>query len=97
MKMSAAKIQDKQKEIEFFDAHADADEYDVFTPEANARLIDAFKRLTGLPRGAKVADLGCGSGAFTEMLRREGYDAVGVDISPEARGGRQRANIPASI
>ena len=83
MKMSAAKVQDKQKEIEFFDAHADADEYDVFTPEANARLIDAFKRLTGLPRGAKVADLGCGSGAFTEMLRREGYDAVGVDISPK--------------
>ena len=83
MKMSAAKIQDKQKEIAFFDAHADADEYDVFTPEANARLIDAFKRLTGLPRGAKVADLGCGSGAFTEMLRREGYDAVGVDISPK--------------
>ena len=32
MKMSAAKVQDKQKEIEFFDAHADADEYDVFTP-----------------------------------------------------------------
>ena len=81
--MTAAKLQDKQKEIDFFDAHADADEYDVFTPEANARLIDAFKRLTGLPRGAKVADLGCGSGAFTEMLRREGYDAVGVDISPK--------------
>jgi ubiquinone/menaquinone biosynthesis C-methylase UbiE len=83
MTMTTAKLQDKQKEIEFFDAHADADEYDVFTPEANARLIDAFKRLTGLPRGAKVADLGCGSGAFTEMLRREGYDAVGVDISPK--------------
>ena len=83
MTMTAAKRQDKQKEIAFFDAHADADEYDVFTPEANARLIDAFKRLTGLPRGAKVADLGCGSGAFTEMLRREGYDAVGVDISPK--------------
>lgn len=83
MNMPAAKIQDKQKEIEFFDAHADADEYDVFTPKANARLIGAFKRLTGLPRGAKVADLGCGSGAFTEMLRREGYDAVGVDISPK--------------
>ncbi len=80
---TATKLQDKQKEIEFFDAHAAADEYDVFTPEAKARLIDAFKRLTGLPRGAKVADLGCGSGAFTEMLRCEGYDAVGVDISPK--------------
>ncbi len=75
--------QDKRKEIEFFDAHAAADEYDVFTPEANARLIAAFKRLTGLPAGARVADLGCGSGAFTELLRREGYVATGVDISPK--------------
>lgn len=78
-----AKAQDKQKEIAFFDAHASADEYDVFTPEANARLIGAFRRLTGLPAGARVADLGCGSGAFTELLRREGYRATGVDISPK--------------
>lgn len=81
--MAAARIQDKQKEIEFFDAHASADDYDVFTPEANARLIGAFRRLTGLAAGARVADLGCGSGAFTELLRREGYQATGVDISPK--------------
>lgn len=81
--MTSARIQDKQKEIEFFDAHASADEYDVFTPEANARLIGAFRRLTGLAAGARVADLGCGSGAFTELLRREGYRATGVDISPK--------------
>lgn len=80
--MSAA-TQDKQKEIDFFDRHADADAYDVFTPESNRRLIDAFARLTGLKRGARVADLGCGSGAFTEMLRQQGYSAVGVDISPK--------------
>lgn len=79
--MSAA-AQDKAKEIEFFDAHAAADEYDVFTPEANARLIAAFMRLAALPRGARVADLGCGSGVFTELLRREGLNAVGLDISP---------------
>ena len=81
--MAALPAQDKQKEIAFFDAHAAADDYDVFTPAANARLIAAFKRVTGLPRGARVADLGCGSGAFTELLRQEGYQATGVDISPK--------------
>jgi ubiquinone/menaquinone biosynthesis C-methylase UbiE len=81
--MTATKSQDKQKEIDFFDAHAAADDYDVFTPEANGRLIAAFKRLTGLAPGARVADLGCGSGAFTELLRREGYRVTGVDISPK--------------
>jgi SAM-dependent methyltransferase len=80
--MSAQGLQDKQKEIAFFDSHASSDEYDVFTPQANARLIAAFVRLGGLPRGARVADLGCGSGVFTELLRREGYSSVGLDISP---------------
>ena len=73
--------QDKQKEIAFFDGHAAADDYDVFTPEANVRLIDAFVRLSGLEPGARVVDLGCGSGAFTALLARAGYDCVGLDLS----------------
>jgi ubiquinone/menaquinone biosynthesis C-methylase UbiE len=75
--------QDKQKEIAFFDRHAEADEYDVFAPQASQRLIDAFVRLSGLPKGARVADLGCGSGVFTNLLHRAGYDSTGVDISPK--------------
>src|SRR5262245_58691090 len=78
-----ASIQDKQKEIAFFDAHAAADEYDVFTPESSQRLVDAFVRLSGLPPGARVADLGCGSGSFTHLLARAGYECVGLDISPK--------------
>jgi SAM-dependent methyltransferase len=80
--MSTGALQNKQKEIAFFDAHAASAEYDVFTPEANARLIAAFVRLSGLPRSSRVADLGCGSGVFTELLQREGYVSVGLDISP---------------
>ena len=76
------KQQDKQEEIAFFDAHAAADEYDVFTPQASARLIDAFVSLSGLKPGGRVADLGCGSGAFTHLLKHAGYDCVGLDISP---------------
>jgi SAM-dependent methyltransferase len=87
--MGTVSSQDKQKEIAFFDAHAARAEYEVFTPQANARLIAAFVRLSGLPRGSRVADLGCGSGIFTELLRREGYASVGLDISPRllALGG----------
>ena len=73
--------QDKQKEIAFFDAHAAADAYDVFTPEASARLVNSFVRLSRLRPGARVADLGCGSGAFTHLLERAGYDCVGLDLS----------------
>ena len=76
-------MQDKQKEVDFFDAHAVSDGWDVFTPQANARLIAAFVRLSGLQHCARVADLGCGSGVFTELLRREGFLSVGLDISPK--------------
>lgn len=81
--MNIESAQDKGKEIAFFDAHAKSDEYDVFTPQANERLITAFMQLSGLPPGARVADLGCGSGVFTELLRRRGYQSVGLDISPK--------------
>ncbi len=90
-----APAQDKQKEIAFFDAHAAADDYDVFAPEASARLVDAFVRLTGLRPPARVADLGCGSGAFTALLARAGYQCVGLDISAQlvAVGRRKYPDI----
>lgn len=88
-----ALAQDKQKEIAFFDGHAAADAYDVFTPESNVRLISTCMRLAGLEAPARVADLGCGSGVFTDLLHRLGFDVVGLDLSPKliARG---RANYP---
>ena len=76
-----ASAQDKQQEIAFFDAHAGADDYDVFTPQASAKLIDSFVKLSALSAGARVADLGCGSGTFTHLLGLRGYDCVGLDIS----------------
>ena len=75
-------VQDKAKEVAFFDRHGAEQDYDAFTPDSNARLIDAFKRLTALSRGAKVADLGCGSGAFSVLLAEAGFEVTGIDITP---------------
>jgi ubiquinone/menaquinone biosynthesis C-methylase UbiE len=73
--------QDKQSEISFFDRHAAAEDYDVFAPEASARLVSEFVRLTALPPHSRVVDLGCGSGTFTNLLRQAGHACVGLDIS----------------
>jgi SAM-dependent methyltransferase len=35
-----------------------------------------------LPRGARIADLGCGSGWTTLFLVEAGFDAVGLDLVP---------------
>jgi ubiquinone/menaquinone biosynthesis C-methylase UbiE len=75
------KQQNKQTEIAFFDGHAADDDYDVFAPQASRRLIDQFVRLSVLAPHTRVVDLGCGSGTFTHLLQRAGYDCVGLDIS----------------
>ena len=74
--------QDKQAEVALFDQLASSGGYDVFTPDSSERLIATCLSLTGLKQGDYVADLGCGSGTFTDMLRGRGLKAVGLDISP---------------
>lgn len=43
-----------------------------------------------LPRGARVLDVGCGTGANTPVLAAEGRSVVGLDPSPLALGLHQR-------
>jgi SAM-dependent methyltransferase len=43
-------------------------------------LPDVFARHV---KGQRALDFGCGAGRSTRLLRRLGFDAVGVDISPE--------------
>lgn len=75
--------QDKQKEIAFFDGHAAADTYDVFAPESSALLIRTAVELGRFKPSDRVADLGCGSGVFSELLRQHGCVPTGLDISPK--------------
>lgn len=80
--MTALRSQNKGSEIAFFDGHGASNPYDVFAPRTNDRVIDTFVRLSGLRPGARIADLGCGSGIFTDLLRRRGYQCTGMDLSP---------------
>ena len=43
-------------------------------------VMDVIKRRIGLPRGAKVLDFGCGTGAILTELSKE-YQAYGTDTS----------------
>jgi ubiquinone/menaquinone biosynthesis C-methylase UbiE len=81
--LAQGKEQDKGKEIAFFDSHAAADSYDVFEPESSARLIQSVVKLGQFAPGARVADLGCGSGVFSSLLSQHGCICTGLDISPK--------------
>jgi SAM-dependent methyltransferase len=42
-----------------------------------------FIRQVALPRpGARVLDLGCGPGLYTQRLAEQGYDCFGIDLGP---------------
>jgi ubiquinone/menaquinone biosynthesis C-methylase UbiE len=80
---AATRLQDKVKEIEFFNHHATSDDYNVFTEAASNRLVDYLVATSGLEPGGEVLDLGCGSGVFTDLLHRRGFQATGLDLSPK--------------
>jgi 2-polyprenyl-3-methyl-5-hydroxy-6-metoxy-1,4-benzoquinol methylase len=42
-----------------------------------------LRPLLPAPGTGPVVDLGCGQGALVSLLHRDGYDAEGIDISPE--------------
>jgi ubiquinone/menaquinone biosynthesis C-methylase UbiE len=78
------KIQDKKAEMEFFDQYSEKG-YDVFDVESKNRIIgeclSVLSRFTKFDRGKLMADFGCGSGAFTDILRDRGFHAVGLDLN----------------
>jgi len=83
--------QHKEKEKEFFAWHAAKGEYDVFDEPTNRKLVRECLNLAGLRPPARVADLGCGSGAFTRALQGEGFDSFGLDLSQALlSAGRRR-------
>ncbi|HXM21999.1 MAG TPA: class I SAM-dependent methyltransferase [Terriglobales bacterium] len=73
--------QDKSREISFFNRHAAASEYNVFSDRSSRKLIDQCLQLAQLRPPGRVADLGCGSGIFSSILVEKGFECFGVDIA----------------
>jgi SAM-dependent methyltransferase len=68
----------------------DADTHRHFCDFANLAVALA------LPPGARILDVGCGSGWLCEYFARFGYDVTGIDISPEliAMADERLSSVP---
>lgn len=82
------------------DAWNFADAYEPYVGRWSRRLAPTFVRWAGLARGARVLDVGCGTGALAQAVLVCGAEHVtGVDLSPayvadaQRRLGAARATI----
>jgi SAM-dependent methyltransferase len=73
-----------------------ADAYDRYRPGYPAGLVDWICALGPLAAGARVVDLGCGTGISSRLFAERGFDVVGVEPNDdmraraEAKGGGAR-------
>jgi SAM-dependent methyltransferase len=47
-------------------------------------VMSAFGRIFSEGNGRRLLDFGCGAGLFLELAHERGFDAYGVDLSPDA-------------
>jgi SAM-dependent methyltransferase len=62
-----------------------------------ARCFDLGRAALPDPAGKLALDLGCGTGAFTAALRKEGWNAQGVDIAPGMLAQARKKGLSCSL
>jgi 2-polyprenyl-3-methyl-5-hydroxy-6-metoxy-1,4-benzoquinol methylase len=74
-----------------------AAQYDAARPSYPDQLFDTIEELTGSPlRGARVLDVGAGTGIVTRLLRGRGADVVAVEPTPGCWTWAPRSGLPVS-
>ncbi len=91
-------LQDKKAEIDFFDSFTGPQGYDVFDEESKNRLVSeclkVLSSVKSLESGALFADMGCGSGVFTYILKQKGFRVLGIDLSHKIlESGMQKCDL----
>ncbi len=54
--------------------------------------LKAFSPLFDAGNGAKLLDMGCGTGAFMTIAKKRGFEAYGTDLSPSAVASSQETH-----
>ncbi len=62
-------------------------------PETIRKTVDFIASF--LPKTAKICDYGCGPGLYSDLLQKNGYEVIGVDISENSLtyASRQNKNV----
>lgn len=93
--MSHPRIIERHSTSRFYDEHAD----EYFERTVHADLSHLYGRfLPLLPKGARILDLGCGSGRDLKAFKSLGYWPFGIDPSPRlAELAREYAGVQCQV
>jgi len=69
----------KKRKVDGKPGWADEDSY-----KAKTARIEKFLARHDVPRNGRFLELGCGAGNITLLMAEKGFEAYGIDISPEA-------------
>jgi len=75
-------MRDKKTWEEFFDAHSEIYDENVFTKNTVAE-VDFLVGELNLAPGASILDVGCGTGRHSVELAKRGYRVTGIDLSSQ--------------
>src|SRR5436190_381607 len=65
--------------------------YAKYRPGYPAGVIELFQRECGLKPGASVADIGSGTGIFSELLLKTGVTVYGVEPNADMRAAAEKS------
>jgi SAM-dependent methyltransferase len=68
----------------YYNRFYQADDFRPYPDPVSRRYLRGLLRRSGAPQGARVLDVGCGTGYYTALLRDIGYTARGIDLSEVA-------------
>jgi SAM-dependent methyltransferase len=86
--MSNSNRREPERRPESFDAVADA--YDLYRSAYPMNVENAVVALSGLRRGSRVLEIGCGTGQLSVPLAKCGVELTAVELGPRLAARAQR-------
>jgi SAM-dependent methyltransferase len=83
-------METQPEKVQYYNTFYADDDFAYYPPDFTMHVLRSLLKRCHLPPAARMLDVGCGTGYYTELLRRMGFTCIGIDIS---RTGVRKASV----